>query len=131
MTFDEAIALQPAWVGLWLNVLFFGAYILPIALLVWRQSRVAGVISIALSLAGGAATYWLYGKLGYVRLLGLPHIIVWTPLVIYLITQFRRDDMPKWPKLIIGAIVTTMLISMAFDYADVIRYLLGETAPLV
>jgi hypothetical protein len=130
MTLQEAIAQQPAWIGYWLDWLLFGAFILPVALLIWRQSRVTAVASVVASLAGGWATGWLYDKMGYVKLLGLPHIIVWTPLAIYLVLQIRRTDMPKWPRWIMGVVLASILISLAFDYTDVLRYLLGERTPL-
>mgnify|MGYP006919624262 FL=1 len=126
MTFDQAIALQPAWLGYWLNWLLFGAFILPFALLIWRQSRVAGLATIIASAAGAFAVNWLFDRMGYVKLLGLPHIIVWTPLAWYLFIQMRRADMPRWPKRIIVVVLATILISLAFDYADVLRYALGE-----
>ncbi len=131
MTLQEAIAQQPAWIGYWLKCLLFGAFILPFTLLIWRQSRIAAIATVVASLAGAWATGWLYDKMGYVKLLGLPHIIVWTPLVIFLVLQIRRADMPNWPRWIIGVVLATILISLAFDYTDVLRYLLGERMPLV
>ena len=129
MTIEEAIAQQPEWVGLWLKWLFFGVFILPLALLIWRQSRIAGIATVLSSVVAAIGVGWLFDQLGYVKLLGLPHIILWTPLVIYLIWQLRRADMPKWPRWIMAVVVVTILISLAFDYADVLRYLLGETQP--
>jgi riboflavin transporter FmnP len=130
MTLQEAIAQQPAWIGYWLKWLLFGAFILPLALLFWRQSRVAGIVAVAASLTGALGTNWLYNQMGYVKLLGLAHIIVWTPLAIYLVYQIRRADMPKWPRWIIGVVLVSILTSLAFDYTDALRYLLGERTPL-
>lgn len=130
MTMQDAIALQPEWVGHWLKWLFFGAFLLPLALLVWKESRVAAVVTVVASVAGGFATNWLYGIYGYVKLLGLPHIVVWTPLAIYLVVQMRKPDMPKAPRVIMGVVLGTIVISLAFDYADVVRYVLGEQTPL-
>ncbi len=130
MTLQDAIAQQPAWIGYWLKWLLFGAFILPLALLIWRQSRVAGIVAVAASLTGALGTNWLYTKMGYVKLLGLAHIIVWTPLAIYLFAQIRRADMPRWPRWIIGVVLASILISLAFDYTDALRYLLGERTPL-
>ena len=39
--------------------------------------------------------------------------------------------MPVWPRRILSLVILTILVSLAFDYVDVIRYLLGERAPLV
>jgi len=33
VSFEQAVALQPAWVGIWLNILLLGAFVLPVALL--------------------------------------------------------------------------------------------------
>ncbi len=130
MTMQEAIALQPAWVGHWLKVLFVCAYILPFALLIWKQSRMAAVFTVVASFAAGFATAKLYDVVGYVKLLGLPHIVFWTPLVIYLVLQLRKADMPKAPRFVMTAIVGAIVISLAFDYTDVLRYLAGERTPL-
>lgn len=129
MTFQEAIAQQPQWVQLWLNVLLAGAFILPAVLLIWRQTRVAGIATIIVSLTAGFAVMWLYDRMGYVKLLGLPHVLLWTPLVIHLIGQFRNTIMPRLPRVLLGCVIGTLLISLAFDYADLIRYILGERIP--
>jgi hypothetical protein len=126
VTLSEAIALQPFWVRTWLNVLIFGIVVLPLSLLVWRQTRITSIVTIAASVLAGFGVSWLYDEFGYVKLLGLPHIILWTPLAYYLFTQIKRPDMPLWPRRILIAIVTVFLISLAFDYVDVLRYALGE-----
>ncbi len=131
MTFEEAIALQPAWIELWLNWLLFGAFILPLALLIWKRTRLTAIIVIVASVCGGIATQWLFGQMGYVKLLGLPHIIFWTPLSICLYKQIKNHEVSAWLKRIMMVILATILISLAFDYVDVLRYLLGERTPFV
>ncbi len=129
MTLEEAIAQQPQWVQIWLNILPLGAFVLPAVLLIWRQTRVAGIVSLVVSATAAYGVVWLYDRMGYVKLLGLPHLFLWTPLVIYLIGQFRRDDLPQIPRVLLGAVIATLLISLAFDFSDVIRYILGERMP--
>jgi hypothetical protein len=96
MTLEEAVAQQPGWVGYWLYWLLFGAFILPFALLFWRQSRIAGAAAVAAAVVAGFGVGWLCDRMGYVKLLGLPHIVVWTPLAIYLVVLLRRGDLPVW-----------------------------------
>ena len=129
MTMQDAIALQPAWVGMWLRVLFFSAFILPVTLVIWKPSRWAGIITPIASVASGLITARLYDIFGYVKLLGLPHIIFWTPLIFFLITVWRKPDMPKIPKVILSVVMGAMAISLAFDYVDLLRYILGERTP--
>ena len=131
MTFQEATAQLPTWVQIWLNILLLGAFILPLTLLIWKQTRVTAIITLLASGLAAFAIMSMYDKIGLVRLLGLPHIILWTPLVIYLIKQYQRADMPSAPKWIIRIISATIVISLVFDYYDVIRYFLGDTAPIV
>ncbi len=131
MTFQEATAQLPTWVQIWLNILLLGAFILPFALLIWKQTRITAIITLLASGLAAFAIMSMFDKMGLVRLLGLPHIILWTPLVIYLIKQSQRVDMPSAPKWIMRAISATIIVSLLFDYYDVIRYFLGDTAPTI
>lgn len=128
MTLSDAIAQQPLWIQYWLYVLVFSIVVLPLVLLVWKQTRLTAIITIAASIMAGLGVSKLHDQLGYVKLLGLPHIILWTPLAWYLFRQTRRDDMPVWPRRIMMVVLAVFLISLAFDYVDVARYVLGERA---
>ncbi len=62
------------------------------------------------------------------RLLGLSHVLVWTPVLIYLGRQWTSFDR----RTLFGAWVTVLIvtngISLAFDYVDVVRYFAGDGA---
>ncbi len=130
MTLEQAIALQPQWVGYWLYWLTFGGFFLPLTLLIWKQTRLAAVLAVAAVVAGAIGVSWLYNQMGYVKLLGLPHIIFWTPLAVYFYKLIRREDLPLWPRRILIVVLATILISLVFDYTDVLRYFAGERTPL-
>ena len=130
MSFTEALVQQPMWVGLWLNWLVIGAFLLPLVLLVWRQSRLTGIVALLGSVISGVLINLMFLQLGHVKLLGLPHIIVWVPLLIYLNGQQKRDDMPIWPRRIIYVIMFTLVISLAFDTIATMQYLLGDRTPV-
>ncbi|MBL1420813.1 MAG: hypothetical protein COC24_009920 [Alphaproteobacteria bacterium] len=131
MTLNEMIALQPSWVFYWVNWLLIGAFILPLSLFIWKSTRLMAVVILLTSIAGAASVEWLYSTLGYVKLLGLPHIILWTPLVVYLLWNLNRKTFGNIERWIIRIVMATIIISLVFDYTDVIRYLLGETAPFI
>ncbi len=95
MSLTEAIATQPLWVQIWVNALFLGAFVLPLALLFWHQSRLVGLVTVAASLLAVGGILWLHAQMGYVRLLGLPHILFWTPTVVYLWRQSQRPDIRR------------------------------------
>lgn len=130
MTLQQAIAHLPLWLRIWIDVLLFGVFVLPFSLFIWRESRIAAVAILVADVAAGFSVSRLYGHMGYVKLLGLPHIIFWVPLAIYLFRRVRRADVPIWPRRIISVVLVMIMISLAFDCIDVVRYLLGERTPL-
>ena len=107
----------------------FGSFALPILLLIWKPSRIAGVVAIIAGLLSFFAITWMYEQLGYVKLLGLPHVLFYTPVVIYFISRLRSGLLPKYAAWIMSASLIIILISLAFDYTDVARYFLGERTP--
>lgn len=129
MTLQDALATQPAWVQVWVFWLVIGAFVLPLGLLIWRRTRIAGIATIAASVVAGMSVDWIFGQLGYVRLLGLPHIVFWTPVAIYLFLLQRDPGVPARAALLIRVILATITISLAFDVTDVLRYALGDRAP--
>ncbi len=130
MTLQQAIAHLPLWLRIWIDVLLFGVFVLPFSLFIWRESRITAVAILVADVAAGFSVSLLYGHMGYVKLLGLPHIIFWVPLAIYLFRRVRRADVPIWPRRIISVVLVMILISLAFDCTDVVRYLLGKRTPL-
>lgn len=131
MTFQDATLQLPTWVQIWLNILMLGAFIAPITLFIWKQTRLAALLSLLASGIAAFSIFSMYDSLGMVRLLGLPHVILWTPLVIYLLTVLRKPDLPTIPMWIIRFICATLVISLIFDYSDVIRYFFGDTGSLI
>lgn len=129
MTLEEAMADQAAWLNIWLPILMFGSFALPILLLIWKPSRIAGIVAIMAGLLSFFAISWMYEKLGFVKLLGLPHVLFYTPVVIYFATRLRSGLLPKYAAWIMSASLVIILISLAFDYTDVARYFLGERTP--
>ena len=121
----------PSWLQIWIPLLMLGGFVAPFILLIWGKSRMIGAISLVASIIAAVAIDYMYKQIGYVKLLGLAHVIIWTPLIVYLIIQRRREDLPVWPKRIITFMIVIIGLSLVFDYVDALRYFLGNTTPLV
>lgn len=123
--FEADIATAPRWVQYWLT--FMGLVLMlafPFAF-VRVEARWAALV-VLLTLPAMVA---LHSAIGFVRLLGIVHVILWTPFVIYLWrrrSQWRVKETisGKW----IALLFATMIISLVFDYSDVVRWLLGDRA---
>ena len=83
-------------------------------------------ICLAVWIPNGITMMLLAEQMGYVRLLGLSHIVWWTPLVIYLFMRRKEIDLKtpvgKW----LVALLVTISLSLVIDYIDVARYIAGD-----
>jgi hypothetical protein len=130
MTFSEALGAQALWLTVWFYWLAVAVFILPLSLFIWRETRVAALATVAANVFNAITVPWMYGQMGYVKLLGLPHIIVWTPLAWYLWRLIKRADIAVLPRKVMMVVLATLLVSLAFDFVDVARYVLGERMPM-
>jgi hypothetical protein len=119
----EHILREPFWLQVWIFWLLFvnGASILFL-----RRAEARWVL---LAFAANAVTMGrLFEAFGYTRILGLSHVIWWTPLVIYLFRRrsgFGEGAFGGWARWLL----LTNAISLAIDYVDVTRWALGDRGP--
>ncbi len=130
MTIEEAVAFQPMWVQWWLIILTIVTIALPVLLVFHNKTRIIGIVVLVTSFAGGFGVQWLFDQFGYVRLLSLPHVILWTPALIYLVIVLRRPDGVAWARYAGIALAAVLAVSLAFDWWSLIVYLSGQTAPV-
>ena len=130
MTLPEAIATQPAWIGLWLNILMLGGFILPVILLFWAKTRWIAIGALVAGIASAFAVGAMYDMGGYTKLLGLPHVFFYTPVVYVFWQNIKHGDLSVWPRRIAWVVMIIICISLVFDYTDVLRYWAGNRMPL-
>lgn len=122
-SFAAEIEAGPQWIYWWVNFMGF-VFMLAIPFAFFRVEARWTVLVMLLTVP---SMLWLYSQVGYVRLLGIVHVVWWTPLLIYL--WLRRDKWRvretiagRW----IALLFATIVVSLLFDYTDVIRYLAGD-----
>ena len=118
------VAKQPQWVQYWMDIMVvvLGVFAVPFSFV-----RVEARWILAGFLAGAGTLMALYSQIGYSRLLGLAHVIFWTPVLVYLVRrhgQWRVGQTLSGKWIVLSVMVLT--VSLAFDYTDVIRWILGE-----
>lgn len=130
MSFEEAVAQQPQWVQIWVNVMgvvIVGAFV--VFLFSRRTWKDAAFVLLA-NVGAFLLMNWLYTRYGYVRLIGFGHVPFWTPLAIYLWFRLKNPDIGRPFRVAMWVLLATLAVSLAFDYTDTIRYIAGERAPL-
>lgn len=119
---NEAILMQPLWLQLWVGWLVLiniGG-----GLVFIRRPEAKWVL---LAMIGNVILMnWLFAQFGYQRILGIAHVIFWTPLIVYLWARRQQWQVGtlggKW----LAVLFATNTVSLLIDYTDVVRYLLGE-----
>ena len=115
----------------WLYWMSFAITITPLVLIFSKATRLDAVIVFLTNLAMFVGMAWIYEQMGYVRMMGIVHVILWTPLFIYLVKRAKSGDMPMPCRLVMWMFAATLAVSLVFDYTDVARYLLGERDSMI
>ncbi len=116
------IAALPQWVQLWMNwmmvVLGLGALVFAIFKVEARWLLLAMVLTIP-------ATMILGVYVGWNGLWGITHLILWTPVAIYMARRFSQIDVKTIYGVWYVLALATLWISLIFDVKDVGQYLLS------
>jgi len=122
------------WVKAWLGFLavVFAASLPFVAVKTpagWRPQWEAIAIPLSLML-GVVVTEWLYSIYGFSRILGLGHLIAWTPFYVWIVVRRRRLEPKSWFAKYLLVYVVAAGVCLAIDAVDVARYLMGETGQM-
>lgn len=127
----EVMFAEFGWLQVWFYWLGFWIVATPAILAFSKATRRDALLVLLTNIAVVVSMGWLYRQIGYVRILGIVHVILWTPLFVYLFRRAKSGDMPNLYRLVIWVFVASLAVSLAFDYVDVVRWLLGERASMV
>jgi len=114
---------EPLWLELWI----FWMVILNSASIFFLR-RAEARWTLAAWLGNLFTMNRLFEVFGYTRILGLSHVLWWTPLVVYLFRRrasFGEGAFGGWARWL----ALTLAASLVVDYLDVARWALGERGP--
>ncbi len=119
----------PLWVQIWVAGILVPVNVLPFFLLESTVGQ-AGALAALLVLVTNGPLMWVYR--GMNKVLSIPHLIAWGPLVIYLLmllseSGFRADA--SGMELGLAALLLAINgISLMFDVVDSAKWLAGDRA---
>jgi len=123
--FKAMLKIPTGWV-IWVGILMLFNIVIPIFYLGTIEGQV-----IAFAFVMGAMTQMLiFGRLGYVRLMGIGHIF-WLPLVIWLGLNWEKYSGTGFSEIFIGGVILVDSISLIIDAYLVMRYFAGDREPTV
>ena len=119
---DAYVAALPQWVQLWmywmLAVLFLGSFIASFFRVEARWLFLSFVLTIIATMALGMS-------MGWNKLWGATHLVLWTPVVIYFLKRWPRIEKRSVYGIWFTLALATMCVSLVFDAKDVIEYVMG------
>ena len=129
-TLNAAMATEPAWLRAWIMLLVL-SNLAAVFFIVRRGQNGLGLriepIAILVSfLAAGAFMGWLYEQVGYVRLLGMAHLVFWGPVWGWVLSRRREIATQTLFGRYIHVYLAIAGLSLLIDAIDVIRYLVGD-----
>ena len=133
-TLGEAILTEPIWLLSWLFLLV-GTHFLSLVFMVYKDEQGFRFRWEPLGILGsfflaGAIMDVIYQEFGYVRLLGLAHIIGWAPIYIYFLVKRKGIGFKTlWGKYV-HLYLLIAGISLVVDALDTVRYLVGDDASI-
>tara|TARA_B110000444_G_scaffold252260_1_gene281291 strand:+ start:1162 stop:1563 length:402 start_codon:yes stop_codon:yes gene_type:complete len=124
------MASEPLWLQAWIMLLVIAnlaaiPFVLTKVEGAWRFRKECLAIVVSFMVAGMQMN-WMYSTFGYVRLLGLAHLIAWTPAFVYVLMRRKELDMSMVFAKYLHFYLVVAGISLAIDFVDVVRYLLGD-----
>ena len=123
--FIKGLGTLPAPWRLWVGLLVAVNMIAP---LFYLDSVEARIVLAAMALGAGLQM-WIFSVKGFVRLLGIGHILVWAPMLPWLAGRLALPDNSDAFGAWLMAVLVFDGISLVIDTIDVIRYLPGDRTP--
>lgn len=113
----------PRWVLIWIVVILVPINVAP--LLFWAEPY--GILIAVLAIGGMLPNMFIMAKeRGVSRMMSIPHVVVWTPLVILLVWVLATQELSSGATLVFGALLIVDVISLAFDFVDTAKWWKGD-----
>ena len=117
----------PLWVQIWVAGILVPVNVLPFFLLESAVGQ-AGALAALLVLVTNGPLMWVYR--GMNKVLSIPHLIAWGPLVIYLLMVLSesgfRADASRMELGLAALLLAINGISLMFDVVDSAKWLAGD-----
>ena len=121
--FRTILRMPKHWV-VWVGLLMIANMVVPLFFI----ETLAAQVTLAAMMAGAAIQMVIFKMKGFVRLLGIGHIL-WVPMVIWLALGFESEHLTTPFGVWVAAVILLDSISLVIDGMDVVRYIKGERTP--
>ncbi len=121
--FKAMLQMPRLWIA-WVGLLMAVNMVAPIFFLATLEGKVV----LGTMMASAVLMMFIFAHKGFVRLLGLGHIL-WIPLIVWLLGRTNLEAPATLFEQWVLAVIAVNGLSLVIDAVDVFRYLRGERAP--
>jgi hypothetical protein len=134
VTLTDVMAAEPLWIRIWLATLV-ATHFAALFFVVYREAgrwrvRSEPLAILASFLAAAILMNALYARFGYVRLLGLAHLVFWPAAYAWVLRRRRAIGASTGFGIYAHLYLVIAGICLVLDVIDLVRYWAGDTAPL-
>ena len=87
-------------------------------------------MALACLILGFMIMWGIYASKGFVRVLGLGHLISWPPLMVWYAKVVGQGNIEEAFQYWLMAVLVVNGVSLVIDFVDVVRYSLGDKQPM-
>lgn len=129
-TLGAAIGTEPMWLQAWVMTMVL-VHLLALLFVVGREQqqwrfRVEPLAILLSFVVAAVIMSWMYQRVGYVRLLGLAHLVAWGPVYAWILLSRQHFPLATLYGKYIHLYLLVAGLSLVVDAVDVIRYLAGD-----
>ena len=124
-SFMAQLAEMPMWIRVWVGWLGL-INMLSIVFIFARAETRWAFLAMVVAVSLGTGIFALQGQ-EMTRLIGLAHIIAWTPLIVYLWRRRGEIYLTHLSGIYLHLLFLTISISLVFDYIDLVRFFMGHS----
>jgi len=126
LSFMQALLQMPRHWAVWVGLLMVFNMLFPLFFLSTLEAQVV----LATMMASAGLMLFIFAQKGFVRLLGLGHIL-WVPLIVWLLARVDVTTFDTRFEQWILAVIVLNGLSLVIDLLDVVRYFKGDRQPTV
>ncbi|SHK74834.1 hypothetical protein SAMN05444414_10123 [Roseovarius marisflavi] len=113
----------PIWVQLWVALILVPVNAASLVFLGAPMGAWVAVMAVGAMLLNGVI---MLVERGFSKMMALPHVLIWTPLVVLILWLLAKGDLAPGYARYLMVLLAVDLFSLALDYADTVKWLKGE-----
>ncbi len=113
----------PLWVQIWVALILVPVNAASLAFSAAPMGAWVAIMAVGAMLLNGMI---MLVERGFSKMMALPHVVIWTPLVVLILWLLAQGDLAPGYASYLMLLLGIDLFSLALDYSDTVKWLRGD-----